>query len=86
MQLEVVEAEDGRPPWLGGGVPEEAAIRGVHGVTAHEEGYEQTAGLLTETLRFSAVGQEGNRFRYKASEGVSVIDLLCTPDGPRGGP
>jgi glyoxalase family protein len=84
MLLELVEAEDERPAWKGGGVPEEAAIRGMHGVTAHEEGYEQTAELLTETLRFELVGQEGNRFRYKALQGVNTIDLLCTPDGPRG--
>jgi glyoxalase family protein len=83
MQLELVEAEDGRPVWKGGGVPEEAAIRGIHGVTAHEEGYEKTAELLTETLRFTGVGQEGNRFRYKAGEEGAVIDVLCTPDGPR---
>jgi glyoxalase family protein len=83
MQLELVEAEDARPAWRGGGIPEEAAIRGVHAVTAHEEGYEMTAGLLTETLKFSPVGQEGNRFRYKAGEAGGIIDLICTPDGQR---
>lgn len=86
LQLELVAVEeDRRPWWKGGGAPEEAAIRGVHGVTAHEEGYERTAELLTDTLRFSQVAQEGNRFRYHAGEGGpgSVIDVLCTPDGPR---
>jgi catechol 2,3-dioxygenase-like lactoylglutathione lyase family enzyme len=85
MQLELVAAKDDRPAWKGGGVPDDHAIRGVHGVTAHEEGYEMTATLLTETLRFTQVGQEGNRFRYKAGsgEGYGLIDLLCTPDGPR---
>ena len=86
MQLELVATEDGRAGWKGGGVPEEAAIRGLHGVTAHEEGYERTAELLAETLRFSLLGQEGNRFRYGAGEGAAggMIDLLCTPDGARG--
>ena len=83
MQLELVAADDPRPAWTGGGVPEEYAIRGVHGVTAHEEGYEMTAQLLTETLLFTPVGQEGNRFRYRAGEGYGMIDVLCTPDGPR---
>jgi len=43
--------------------------------------------LLTETLRFTLVGQEGNRFRYKAGDGAGGIDLVCTPDGrgARGG-
>ena len=87
MQLELVATKDDhRTAWKGGGVPEEYAIRGVHSVTAHEEGYEMTANLLTDTLRFAQVGQEGNRFRYKASgagENYGMIDLLCTPDGPR---
>jgi len=85
-QLELVAATDGRPAWEGGGVPEECAIRGIHSVTAHEEGYEMTANLLTETLRFTQAGQEGNRFRYRAggAEGDhGMIDVLCTPDGPR---
>jgi glyoxalase family protein len=83
MQLELVAADDARPAWSGGGVPEEYAIRGVHCVTVHEEGYERTAALLTETLLFSQIGQEGNRFRYRAGEGCGMIDVLCTPDGPR---
>jgi glyoxalase family protein len=85
MVLELVEAEDARPEWRGGGVPAEYAIRGVHGVTAHEEGYEMTAELLTETLRFKQVGQEGNRFRYATADGApgGIIDVLCTPDGQR---
>jgi glyoxalase family protein len=87
MLLELVGVdEDARPPWKRGGVPEEAAIRGVHGVTAAEEGYEMTAGLLTETLRFTAIGQEGNRFRYESSQSGGaggIIDIVCTPDGPR---
>jgi len=84
MRLELVAANDDRPAWKGGGVPEEVAIRGVHGVTAHEEGYERTAALLTETLRFAQVGQEGNRFRFRAAGGdYGMIDVVCTPDGPR---
>jgi glyoxalase family protein len=85
MQLELVEAEDARPAYPGGGVPLEYAIRGVHGITAHEEGHQLTAELLTKTLQFSETGREGNRFRYKvgASGPGSIIDLLCTPDGPR---
>ena len=83
LQLELVATDDARPPWKGGGIPEEYAIRGVHGVTAHEEGYEATADLLTKTLLFTPAGQEGNRFRYKAGDQPGFIDLLCTPDGPR---
>jgi glyoxalase family protein len=86
MQLELVGAEDDRPAWGNGPVPAQFAIRGVHGITAHEEGYEMTAELLTKTLLFTQIGQEGNRFRYQAGGGAgagSIIDVLCTPDGPR---
>ncbi len=83
MLVELVAADDQRQPWKQGQVPEAYAIRGIHGVTAHEEGYEKTAELLTETLRFTRVGQEGNRFRYRAADGAGMIDVLCTPDGPR---
>jgi catechol 2,3-dioxygenase-like lactoylglutathione lyase family enzyme len=83
LQLELVATDDPRPPWKGGGIPVEYAIRGIHGVTAHEEGYEATADLLTKTLLFTLAGQEGNRFRYKAGSEPGFIDLLCTPDGPR---
>ncbi|MGA3170972.1 MAG: ring-cleaving dioxygenase [Chthoniobacteraceae bacterium] len=83
MLLELVATEDPRPAWKGGPIADEYAVRGVHGVTAHEEGYEMTAELLTSTLRFTQVGQQGNRFRYRAGDGGGMIDLLCTPDGPR---
>ena len=83
MLIELVAADDARPPWKGGRVPEQYAIRGVHGVAAHEEGYQMTAELLTQTLRFTQVGQDGNRFRYSAGEAGGIIDVLCTPDGPR---
>src|ERR671929_103307 len=45
------------------------AIRGFHGVTLSEEGYENTARLLTDVLGFRADGSEGNRFRYRAAGG-----------------
>jgi catechol 2,3-dioxygenase-like lactoylglutathione lyase family enzyme len=87
LPLELVETNDPRPAWKEGRIPAEVAIRGIHGVTAHEEGYAQTAELLTATLLFTPMGQEGNRFRYKAGETGSFVDLLCTPDAPhaRGG-
>lgn len=51
MALELVAPAlpDPRPAWSRGPVPEACAIRGVHAVAAHEEGYERTAHLLAET-------------------------------------
>ena len=70
----------------GGPIAGEHAIRAFHGVTLAEEGYENTARLLTEVLGFRADGNEGNRFRYRAAAdgAASVVDLLCAPDAPRG--
>jgi catechol 2,3-dioxygenase-like lactoylglutathione lyase family enzyme len=68
-----------------GSVPAEHAIHGFHGVTLSEEGYENTARLLTDVMGFRAAGNEDNRFRYQASdEFASVVDLLCTPDARKG--
>jgi glyoxalase family protein len=88
MAIEIVAAKEpgGQIPSRGP-VPAEAAIRGFHGVTLSEEGYENTARLLTEVMGFRSDGSEGNRFRYRATTGefASVVDLLCVPDGRHGG-
>src|SRR5690606_25595650 len=47
-----------------GPVPLEYAIHGFHSATLTEEGHQATAGLLTGTMPFQLVQQEGNRFRY----------------------
>jgi catechol 2,3-dioxygenase-like lactoylglutathione lyase family enzyme len=61
-----------------------SGIRGFHGVTLSEAGYESTAKLLTETFGYELSASEGNRFRYAGMAGNSV-DLLCQPEARRGG-
>jgi catechol 2,3-dioxygenase-like lactoylglutathione lyase family enzyme len=88
MALEIIAtARSGEQIPAGGPVPAEAAIRGFHGVTLSEEGYENTAKLLTDVMGFRPDGCEGNRFRYRASTGefAAVVDLLCVPDARHGG-
>lgn len=72
--------------WKSGPVDAEHAIRGFHSATISEEGYEQTARLLTETMGFTAVENDGNRFRYQATGGGhgSLVDVLCAPAGQIG--
>jgi glyoxalase family protein len=87
MQLEIVGSSNAPgEPWKSGPVVVEHAIRGFHGVTIAEEGYENTARLLTETMGFQSVGNEQNRFRYRAPGNgfASTVDLLCMPDAPHG--
>ena len=85
LQLELIAVEDDRLVWKGGGVPEEVAIRGVHGVTAHEEGYEKTADLLTETLRFSADGAGGKPVPVPGGRSGRALSMCCARRMGRGG-
>ena len=48
----------------GGSIPLEFAIHGFHSASLTEGGYQRTAALLTDTMGFRLVGEEGNRFRY----------------------
>lgn len=88
LQIELVAhaGTDERPPWERGPVPAAHAIRGLYAVTLAEEGYEGTAGLLTETLGFRHVGEEANRFRFDVGSGGpgARVDVVCQPDAPRG--
>lgn len=63
-------------------VPAEFAIRGFYAVALWVEGYERTAGLMTETLGFKSAGEQGNRFRYTIGGGGpgKIVDLICEPD------
>lgn len=88
LQLELIgSAVTGAgEPWRQGGVPLEAAIRGVHSVSAALEGFERTARLLTELFGYRLVQQELNRFRFAPNrEGtIGKVDLVCLPDSHPG--
>jgi catechol 2,3-dioxygenase-like lactoylglutathione lyase family enzyme len=87
LQLELTSAVgETRPGWRNGFIPPEYAIRGFFGVQLAEEGYERTAGLMTATLGFRSVREQGNRFRYESGAGGAgtYVDLLCQPAGRHG--
>lgn len=76
--------------WKDGPIPVKDSIRGFYSVTLSEEGYEQTASLLTNEFGFKPTHRDGSRFRYEASatsagneqEGVGgarIVDVLCLP-------
>jgi glyoxalase family protein len=77
LQLELVASEDGSEG--------ATAISGFHSATISEEGYEQTARLLTETMGFRLTGEHGNRFRFEIGPGGAshIVDVTCNPDAPR---
>jgi len=74
--IELSEGESPVEPWADGPIPEEHAIRGLHGVTLWPTTPYGTASVL-ETLGLSLEGQEGDRIRYRASgDRARVVDLL----------
>jgi len=85
LQLELISSPNAEPYyiWERGPVPTEHAIRGFHHVTLSENGYERTALLLTEALRFKQIAKKQNRFRYAVSKGTpgALVDLVCAPEG-----
>jgi len=87
LQLELVASpKDDREGCAQGPVPTKFSVKGFHGITLSEEGYERTSSLLTDALGFHFIGQEGNRYRYSASknETASTVDILCLPAAKMG--
>jgi glyoxalase family protein len=86
LELVATAHADAAWAWKDGPVEIEHAIGGFHSATVSEDGYEQTARLLTDTMGFAPVGSEGNRFRYQAAgaDPGAVVDVLCTPAGRLG--
>jgi glyoxalase family protein len=86
LGLELVfNKEDQRPGFTYGQIPIEHAVKGFHGVTLSEEGYERTAGLLMEAMDHSFIAEQGTRFRYSASgKPGDIVDIVCAPDVLRG--
>lgn len=70
--------------WEQDAIPFDYALRGFRGVTLTEEGYEQTAFILSE-LGFRVVSEEGNRIRFAHFQtGEEVADVVVSPDAARG--
>jgi glyoxalase family protein len=82
----VARAGDPRAPWTGGAVPESAAVRGFYNVTLTEWNPAVTSALLTETMGFRLLGEEGDRLRYGTGEegAGSRLDILAAPSAARG--
>lgn len=86
LGLELVFSDnDRREGFTYGHIPIEYSIRGFYSAEIWEEGYERTAGLLTEQMDHKLIGEKGNRFRFAATDSPgNYIDLFCTPDSLKG--
>ncbi|HLZ09297.1 MAG TPA: ring-cleaving dioxygenase [Chloroflexota bacterium] len=85
LQVEIVARSDPMKTihWTGSPVPAEFALRGFLGATILAGRPEATEGLLSGTLGFSRVRQEGNRVRYQVGpvgSGQFVDILRAAPD------
>ena len=69
-----------------GPVPVEFAVRGFHSATLTQADHRETAALLTDTMGFKLVAQDGDRFRYAVESGeqAALVDVLRAPDDRRG--
>jgi glyoxalase family protein len=83
LQLELVAHDEAKAQsfWKMGPVPAAYALRGFHSVTLWEQNHEQTADLLTGTLGFHLVAEEGRRYRFAAdTEGPGrLVDVMHQP-------
>ena len=86
MELVARSGADIIEPWEEGGIPLDYAIRGFDGVTMWEQDPAPSLDLLTGTMGFKLVGEEGPRTRLQAaSNGAgALVDLLHLPDHERG--
>jgi glyoxalase family protein len=80
----LVEREDTRAPWTGGGVSEDMAIRGFHSASMRL----RDGGASAELLRFmgyEAVGSEGATMRFAKSKGNNAnhLDIETVAGGKR---
>jgi glyoxalase family protein len=69
-----------------GPVPLEFAVRGFHSATLCQADQRETAALLTDTMGFKLVAQDGDRFRYAVDSGepAGLVDVLRAPDQRQG--
>ncbi len=76
---------DDRNGFTYGHIPLEHSIKGFYSVSLSEEGYDRTAGLLTEKMDHKLITEKGNRFRFSPTgKPGSFVDILCSPESMRG--
>lgn len=78
LHVELVAAEgDARTPWTGGGIGEDAAIRGLHSVTLAVRSPQPTVHLLTTLLGWRVVDEAESYVRLSAGDGAPgrMIDI-----------
>lgn len=88
MAIELISSKqpDARTGWVGGPIPDEAAIRGFHSATLATSRLDASAKLLTATMGFRKTEQDGKRHRFETGAGGahSIVDLVETAHADQG--
>jgi glyoxalase family protein len=88
LPLALVETSDPREyaPWDRSPVPAEWQVMGLHGARLQERELAPTAAFLVDVLGFTAIGEDRGWRRFGVHGGGSGrhVDVLVTPDAPRG--
>lgn len=88
LLIELVEQADvaGGEAVAGSGLPPEAAIAGLYGVTMTVAAGEPSGAFLVDQLGFRPLGGDAQRARFAIGEGpdTAVLTLLARPELPRG--
>ena len=88
MAIELVSAKslDLRTGWVGGPIPDQAAIRGFYGATLATGRFDASSKLLTATMGFRKTAQDGKRHRFETAAGGphSIVDLVETAGADQG--
>jgi glyoxalase family protein len=87
VEYEFAEADQEiQSAWTSGGVPAEAAIRGIRSVAVSTRDLSQFDAFLVAGLGFQAEGKDGRdvRFTLGAGKKTSVLEVLHEPDRARG--
>ena len=81
VELVAHSSADKRAGWDGGAVPAEHSVRGLFSVTLWQDSCEPTAQVLTDSLGFRLVREQGSISRYAAGDGGpgAIVDLRCVP-------
>jgi glyoxalase family protein len=84
LDVELIATASVRPEraYAEGPTPVEYAVHGFHSATLTVGGYQKSAELLTKTMGFRLLGNEGNRFRYGCGDGFA--DVRCAPEEKAG--
>ncbi|MEU3985572.1 hydroxyquinol 1,2-dioxygenase [Streptomyces sp. NPDC026672] len=87
IEYQMVEVPvDGRLPWAGGGIPEAAAIRGVHSVTVCSREVDELDMFLHEGMGLRTRDKDGAVTSYSMAEGAAgqVVEIDHRPEVPQG--